>query len=250
MLTDPLFYLVSIPAVLLYGVAKGGFGGAIAILAVPLMSLLIAPAQAAAILLPILVLMDFVVVYSYRGQYDAEALKLMLPGALLGIGLGWWLAGEMNESVTRLLVGAVALAFGIQSLLGRTSAQSQQHRRGPATAFGAVAGFTSFSIHAGGPPFTMYLLPKRLPPVVFAGTGGVFFMVVNLAKLPPYYSLGQFSTDNLLLSLVLMPIAPMGVLIGRYLVRRSTPELYYRLIAFFLAIVGVKLLWDGVAGVL
>ncbi|MEM9257947.1 MAG: sulfite exporter TauE/SafE family protein, partial [Pseudomonadota bacterium] len=104
--------------------------------------------------------------------------------------------------------------------------------------------------HAGGPPFTMYLLPKRLPPVVFAGTGGVFFMVVNLAKLPPYYSLGQFSTDNLLLSLVLMPIAPMGVLIGRYLVRRSTPELYYRLIAFFLAIVGVKLLWDGLAGVL
>ena len=87
MLTDPGFYLASIPAVLLYGVAKGGFGGSIAILSVPLMALVMPPVQAAAILLPILVLMDALVVKTYWGVFDRSALKILLPAALLLTGL-------------------------------------------------------------------------------------------------------------------------------------------------------------------
>ncbi len=249
MLTDPSFYLVSIPAVLLYGVAKGGFGGAIAILAVPLMALMMPPAQAAAILLPILVVMDFVVIYSYRGQYDGHALRLLLPGALVGVLLGFLLADAMNESVMRLLVGVVATLFGIQALLGWLSRVGREHHTVAASFFGTLAGFTSFSIHAGGPPLTMYLLPKHLPPVVYAGTAGLFFWVVNLAKLPPYYLLGQFDSDNLLYSLALVPFAPLGVLLGRKLVRLSNPRFYYRVISLFLIVVGIKLITDGLAGV-
>lgn len=248
MLTDLSFYAVSVPAVLLYGIAKGGFGGAIAILAVPLMSLVMAPTRAAAILLPILVLMDFVVVYSYRGNFDQRALKLLLPGALLGVVAGWLFADIMDEAVTRVLVGTVAIVFGLQFFLSLRSAQSSAHSAVPATFFGAVAGFTSFSIHAGGPPFAMYLMPKRLPPVVYAGTAGVFFLVVNLAKLPAYYALDLFASENLLLALVLMPIAPLGVLFGRFLVRRSPADSYYRIISVFLVIVGGKLLFDGITG--
>ncbi len=248
MLTDPAFYLVSIPAVLLYGIAKGGFGGAVAILAVPLMALVMAPAQAAAIMLPILVVMDFVVIYSYRGHFDARALRLLLPGALLGVGAGFLLADRMNDDLMRVLVGAVALVFGLQALLGWLSRVGREHHGAAAGFFGALAGFTSFSIHAGGPPLTMYLLPKQLPPMVYAGTAGLFFWVVNLAKLPPYYALGQFTSDNLLYSAALVPIAPLGVLIGRQLVRISHPRFYYRVIALFLVVVGVKLLADGYSG--
>lgn len=248
MLSDPAFYLVSVPAVLLYGVAKGGFGGAVAILAVPLMALLMSPAQAAAILLPILVVMDMVVVYSYRGQFDRRALELLLPGALLGIALGFVLAGVMNESLMRLLVGCVALTFGLQALLGWLSSMGRQHNRLLASCFGALAGFTSFSIHAGGPPLTMYLLPKRLAPMIYAGTAGLFFAVVNLVKLPAYYILGQFNSENLLYSVVLVPLAPVGVLIGRQLVKLSNPVLYYRIISLFLVIVGMKLIVDGMRG--
>lgn len=248
MLSDPMFYLVSVPAVLLYGVAKGGFGGAIAILAVPLMALLMSPAQAAGILLPILVVMDMVVIYSYRGHYDARALKLLLPGALLGILGGYLLAGQMNDDLMRLLVGAVAFVFGLQFLSGWLSQLGREHNRPLALLFGALAGFTSFSIHAGGPPLSMYLLPKRLPPMMYAGTAGLFFAVVNLVKLPPYYLLGQFSAENLLYSLVLMPLAPIGVLVGRQLVRLSNPTFYYRLIAFLLLLVGLKLIYDGWQG--
>ena len=245
MLSDPQFYLLSVPAVLLYGVAKGGFGGAVAILAVPLMSLMMSPAQAAAILLPILVVMDMVVIYSYRGHYDARALRLLLPAGLLGVGLGFLFAHRTDEALLRLLVGTVALAFGLQFLLGRLQLVGRQHRRSIATLFGTLSGFTSFSIHAGGPPLSMYLLPKGLAPVVYAGTAGLFFTVINLVKLPAYGMLGQFSLDNLRYSLALVPFAPIGVLIGRRLVGLSNPGFYYRLIALFLALVGAKLIFDG-----
>lgn len=247
MLTDPWFYVVSVPAVLLYGIVKGGFGGAIAIISVPVMALVMPPTQAAAILLPILVVMDALVVKTYWGIFDRRAVYLLLPGALVGVGIGYLSAEAMNEHYMRILIGVLSLVFGVQSLLGLQSFSSSEHHRVSGGIFGVLAGFTSFSIHAGGPPFTMYLMPKQLSPLLFAGTAGIFFAVVNVAKLFPYYALGQFTTDNLIYSLVLMPLAPLGVKFGHYLVRRSTPSFYYSVVSFCLLLVGAKLLWDGVS---
>ncbi|WP_231871115.1 sulfite exporter TauE/SafE family protein [Halioglobus sp. HI00S01] len=249
MLTDPAFYLVSIPAVLLYGISKGGFGGSVAVLSVPMMALVMPPTQAAAIMLPILVVMDFFVVRTYWGHYDRLALRVLLPGAIFGILLGYLSADAMNDSYMRIMVGAISLLFGLQSLFAMRADVQRKHNPVAGTLYGTVAGFTSFSIHAGGPPFTMYLMPKGLAPLLFAGTAGLFFAVVNVVKLVPYTLLGQFSADNLLYSLALVPLAPVGVRIGHYLVRRSEPAVYYRIISFFLLVVGAKLLWEGVAGV-
>lgn len=248
MLSDPAFYLVSVPAVLLYGIAKGGFGGAVAVLSVPMMALVMSPTQAAAILLPILVVMDAVVVKTYWGVYDRRALVLLLPWAMLGIALGYFTAETMNDDWMRVVIGLISTVFGIQSLLGWSSASSRSHNRTAAGVFGSLAGFTSFSIHAGGPPFAMYLLPKQLTPLIYAGTAGIFFAAVNLVKLVPYYWLAQFSSDNLLYSLILVPLAPLGVKIGHILVQRSDQKLYYGIISFFLVVVGGKLLWEGISG--
>jgi uncharacterized membrane protein YfcA len=247
LLADPWFYLVSVPAVLLFGIVKGGFGGAIAILSVPLMALVMPPTQAAAILLPILVVMDVLVIKAYWGVFDRKALYLLLPGAVVGVGIGYLSAEVMNEHYMRILIGVLSLVFGLQSLLGLRTFASKEHGAASGSLFGALAGFTSFSIHAGGPPFTMYLMPKELSPVLFAGTAGIFFAVVNAVKLVPYYALGQFSSDNLWYSVALMPLAPIGVKVGHYLVRRSTPTFYYTVVSFCLVLVGAKLLWDGVA---
>jgi uncharacterized protein len=247
LLTDPWFYLVAVPAVLLYGIAKGGFGGAISIVSVPLMALMMPPTQAAAILLPILVVMDALVVKAYWGVFDRRALYLLLPGALLGIGIGYLSAEAMNEHYMRILIGMLSLVFGMQSLLGLKSFAGKDHHPASGSLFGTLAGFTSFSIHAGGPPFTMYLMPKQLTPLLFAGTAGIFFAVVNLVKLVPYYALDQFTADNLLYSLVLVPLAPLGVKLGHFLVRSSSSSFYYSLTSFCLVLVGAKLLWDGVA---
>lgn len=246
MLSDPFFYLVSIPAVLLYAVAKGGFGGAVAVLAVPLMSLMMAPTQAAAILLPILVVMDALVVKTYWGVFDKAALKYLLPGALVGVFVGYLTAEMMNDDYMRVLIGVLSLWFGLQTLFRFNPSASADHNPLSATAFGSIAGFTSFSIHAGGPPLTMYLMPKGLSPILFAGTAGIFFAVVNVVKLVPYYALGQFTTENLLYSLVLAPVAPVGVKLGHYLVKRSDPKFYYAVISFFLVVIGGKLLYEGI----
>lgn len=248
MLTDPWFYLASVPAVLIFGIVKGGFGGAIAIISVPIMALVMPPTQAAAILLPILVVMDALVVKAYWGIFDRRALYLLLPGALVGIGIGYFTADVMNEHYMRILIGVLSVVFGVQSLLGLQTRASKAHHPVTGSVYGVLAGFTSFSIHAGGPPFTLYLMPKQLSPILFAGTAGIFFAVVNTAKLVPYYALGQFTSDNLLYSLVLVPLAPLGVKIGHYLVQRSTPSFYYSVISFTLLLVGAKLLWDGVSG--
>jgi uncharacterized membrane protein YfcA len=247
LLADPWFYLVSVPAVLLYGIAKGGFGGPVAILAVPMMALVMSPTRAAAILLPILVVMDVLVVKTYWGTYDGRALRLMLPGALVGVTLGYLAAEAMNDDVMRVLIGIVSLLFGLQSLFALRT-RSGNHNPVSAGLFGTLAGFTSFSIHAGGPPFTMYLLPKGLPPLLFAGTAGIFFAVVNALKVVPYAMLGQFDSDNLLASCILVPLAPLGVAIGHHLVRRSSPAFYYRVISFFLSILGIYLISQGLTG--
>jgi uncharacterized membrane protein YfcA len=246
-LSDPWFYIVSVPAVLLYGISKGGFGGAIAIISVPIMALVMPPTQAAAILLPILVVMDILVIRTYWGVFDRRALMLLLPGAVVGVAIGYWSAEAMNEHYLRILIGLMALVFGVQSLLGLKALSGPEHRAVSGGFYGVLAGFTSFSIHAGGPPFTLYLMPKQLSPLLFAGTAGLFFAVVNFVKLVPYYVLGQFTADNLLYSLVLVPLAPLGVALGHYLVRRSTPTLYYSVISAALVLVGAKLLWDGIS---
>lgn len=248
MLSDPLFYLVSIPAVLLYGIAKGGFGGPVSVLAVPLMALVMTPVQAAAILLPILVVMDGFALRAYWGVFDRKALWILLPGALLGVAIGFATAEQTSDDVMRVMIGAISLIFGIHTLARFSAAASAQHHVLSGTVWGGLAGFTSFSIHAGGPPLAVYLLPKRLSPLLFAGTTCVFFAVVNVVKLFPYYLLDQLRVDNLLLSLVLVPLAPLGVFFGHWLVKRTEARWYYRIVAFFLIVLGGRLLWDGLAG--
>jgi uncharacterized membrane protein YfcA len=244
-LSDPLFYLVAIPAVLLYGIAKGGFAGPAAVLAVPLMSLVMSPTKAAAILLPILVVMDVLAVKTYWGLFDRRTLQIMLPGALLGIAIGYLTADQFNDDHMRLLVGCIALGFGVQSYFSVASRLGSKHNKFAGSALGMIAGFTSFSIHAGGPPFHMYLMPKRLNPLLFAGTAAVFFAAVNAAKLVPYYSLGQLGIENLMLSLILVPLAPLGVAAGHWAVQRTQADVYYRVLSFFLIVVGARLLWEG-----
>ena len=154
------FYLVAIPAVLIFGVSKGGFGGGLGIVAVPLMSLVVSPAKAAGVLLPVLVLMDLIGLAAYRGRWDRQIVKAMLPGAVLGIALASFAFGYLPERAVRLLLGLIAIGFTLNYFL-RPAARAvrREHRVGPAALWGGVAGFTSTLAHSGGPPANFYLCP-------------------------------------------------------------------------------------------
>src|SRR3954447_6459674 len=221
MLTNPLFWLVAILAVTVVGVSKGGFAG-LGVLGTPLLALVMPPVQAAAILLPILVLQDWVWLISYRRAVDRRVLFVPLIGAVVGTLVAYLLASRINESHVRLIVGIIALAFAANWWVGVVQKRAQGPKPGDGAGlfWGTVAGFTSFISHAGGPPYQIYSLPQRLDRELLAGTTAWFFAIVNLLKVGPYFMLGQFSAENLTLSAALAPIAIVTTLLGVWLVRR------------------------------
>lgn len=250
MIVDPLFYLAAIPAVFLVGLSKGGFGGSIALLGVPLISLVISPVQAAAIMLPILVVMDIVGLVSYRGLYDTTILRVMIPGAIAGILIGYLTATWVTSDHVKLIVGCVALLFSLKFWFGgSTNAPAKPRNTIKAVFWGMLAGFTSFVSHAGGPPYQMYTLPLKLEKRLFAGTAILFFFSVNAVKLLPYFLLGQFSSTNLATSAILLPLAPVATLVGVWAVKKVSQDAFYRVTYAVILLVSLKLIFDGLSSV-
>ncbi|MDN2565336.1 sulfite exporter TauE/SafE family protein [Aquibium sp. A9E412] len=248
LLTDPLFYAAAVPAVVLVGLSKGGFGGATALLGVPLMALVVSPVQAAAILLPILIVMDLVSLWTWRGYRDGRTLAIMLPGAMVGIGIGWLTAALVTSAMVRLIVGVVTLLFFLRWARERLAGGGRAASHSPARGlwWSTVSGFTSFVAHAGGPPYQVYTLPLRHDPRVYTGTSVIYFAVVNAVKVVPYMALGQFDATNLSASLVLVPVAPLATLAGAWLVRRMRAAVFYPFMYAMVLIVALKLIYDGV----
>ncbi len=249
MITDPSFYAVAIPAVLLFGISKGGFGGGLGTAAVPLMALVVSPVQAAAILLPILCVMDLVALWKFRGKWIWPELRILLPASLVGILAGTLLFGYMSASTVKLIVGAVAITFTLHFWINKQrsdSADLRYYPRSYGVFGGSVAGFTSFVAHSGGPPISMYLLRRPLNRTDFAATTIVFFAVVNYVKLVPYTWLGQLDTDNLATSAALVILAPVGVLIGAWLHKRVSDRFFFAFVYVLLFAVGLKLVYDGI----
>ena len=253
MITDPWFYAAAVPAVLLFGISKGGFGGGLGTAAVPLMALVISPVQAAAILLPILCVMDLVALWKFRGKWLWPELRILLPASLVGILTGTLLFEYMSAAVVRLIVGVVAITFTLHYWINKQRANSSQLADYPLSYGvygGSVAGFTSFVAHSGGPPISMYLLRRPLNRTDFAATTIVFFAVVNYVKLVPYAWLGQFDFANLATSAALIILAPIGVLIGAWLHARVSDRFFFAFVYVLLFAVGIKLVYDGVGGLL
>ncbi|MEE2953198.1 MAG: sulfite exporter TauE/SafE family protein [Pseudomonadota bacterium] len=250
MITDPFFYLAAVPAVFLVGLSKGGFGGTIALIGVPLMALVISPVAAAGILLPIMIVMDLIALYAWRGRFDRDLLKRMLPASVVGVAAGYFTSASISADGVRIVVGLLALGFAVNWYFSARHRTEASRRSTPRALFwGAASGFTSFVSHAGGPPFQIHVVPLKLAPADYAGTAVVFFAVTNAVKLLPYFLLGQFSADHLAISLALLPIAPVATLCGVWLVKRIAPETFYRIIYALLVPVGLKLAYDGFAGI-
>jgi len=244
-ITDPWFYAVAVPAVLLMGLGKSGFLSGFGALGTPLLALVVPVPQAAAIMLPVLLVMDVTGLQQLWRERDRQLLRWMLPAGLLGVGIGTLLFGVLSAKTVAGVVGALTLLFLAQRLLFPPKADSPPPPRWVGVGLATASGFTSFVAHAGSPPLSAYLLPLRLKPIVFAGTAAVFFAVVNLAKWLPYAWLGLFDRSNLATSALLLPLAPLGVWLGVWLARRIEPSWFYRLAYAGMFATGAKLLWDG-----
>lgn len=246
LITDPYFYAVTIPAVLLLGISKSGFGAGFGSLAVPMMAMAVAVPDAAAILMPVLLVMDILGMAAFRKDFDMKLLRFLLPWGLVGIVIGALLFKALESHTVAGIVGVFTLLFLAQRLLFPPTLDSPHPPKWLGAILTATSGFTSFIAHAGGPPINAYVIPMRLTPVKFTATMAFYFFVINLAKWIPYAWLGLLDTRNMATSLVLLPIAPIGVFIGVRLARRISQVLFYRLLYTGMTLTGVKLIWDAV----
>jgi len=255
LLFNPLFYLVAIPAVMVFGISKAGFGGIFGVLSVPIMSVIISPALAAAILLPLLIMMDVIVIYQYRRSFNRQYLFILIPFAAFGVLLGYFTVSTFSENDLRLLVGVIAVSFGVHSLYSARQSKATNSTntstakistiidRFSGFIWGSISGFTSFHVHAGGPPASVYLLPKNMKPIIYAGTTGIYFSVINFIKLPAYLANGQITKETLLVSATLIPFVPISVAIGYRLVQKIEVSSYYTLISTVLILLGAQMIY-------
>jgi uncharacterized protein len=245
LITDPFFYAVAVPAVVLMGISKSGFGAGFGSLAVPLMALAVPVPQAAAILLPLLLVMDMLGLAALLRHADRGLLRLLLPAGLLGTVIGASLFGLLSAKTVAAIVGVMTLLFLAIRVLRPPRADAPAPPRWVGAVLATVSGFTSFVAHAGGPPIGFYVLPQKLAPIVFTATMAVFFAAINLSKWLPYAWLGLIDASNAVTSLALLPAVPLGVWLGLRIVRRVSPQLFYRLFNLGLLLTGLKLSWDG-----
>ncbi len=248
LIDDPWFYLTATLAVLILGIAKGGLAGGLGLVAVPLMSLTVAPARAAAILLPILMLMDVTALRTYWGQWDRENLVTMIPGAVLGTAIGFATFELLSSDHLKVMVGFIAFAFALRWWLARAAGPARKASMGSGTFWSTLSGFTSFSVHAGGPPIHIYLLPQQLGKATFQATTVAFFFGINWLKIGPYAWLGQLDVSNLATSMILAPLAPIGILVGARLHHRIDEAAFFKVVYASLLVLGVKLMHDGMLG--
>ena len=251
MMPDLQFYAAAIPAVILVGLSKGGLGGALALMGVPLLALVVPPMQAAAIFLPILIVMDIAALYMWRHHSEGTTLRLLLPGAVIGIALGWATSAMVPVNVMRLVLGTATILFVLRYFYATfgpgagLDAPARPHRPAAATFWGTLSGYASFVAHAGGPPFQIYTLPLKLDPKTYTGASVRFFAIMNAIKVAPYFALGELDAANLSASASLLPVAVVATFAGAWVVRHLRPESFYPLMYTMALVAALKLVWDG-----
>ncbi|MFA6265320.1 MAG: sulfite exporter TauE/SafE family protein [Pseudolabrys sp.] len=246
-ITDPLFYALAIPAVIALGLSKGGFAG-IGQMATPMLALIMPPLEAAAIMLPIMIIQDANAVWVYRKDWSGRIVAVFVSGSVAGIGIAWWLASYISDDAVRLSIGVITIAFVAYSFIGMLSVPREPTRPGVASGmfWGALSGFTSTICQAGSPPYQMYALRLRLPKMTFVGTTAITFALINWIKVIPYFALGTFSTKGLGTSLVLLPLALAANWLGFWLVRVTPQETFYRIMLVVMLLLSIELTREGV----
>ena len=250
-ITDPLFYVLAVPAVVALGLSKGGFAG-VGQMATPMLALIMPPLEAAAIMLPIMILQDAIAVWVYRKDWSGRILAIIVPGAIIGVGCGWLLAAHISDAAVRVFTGAATIAFVLYNWIGPVRVATDVGTASvPAGVFwGALSGFASTIAQAGGPPYQMYVLPQKLKKMIYVGTTAIVFASLNWLKVIPYFALGQFSTQGLGTSLALLPLAIATNALGFWLVRVTPTDIFFRITYIIMFVISVELVREGVGELL
>ena len=240
-----LFFICVVPAIIIFGIAKSGLGGSIALISIPLMTVVMPLNQALAIILPILILSDFTAVYKFRKEFDLGTLKLLVPFAAVGIFVGSITFSYFSEDMLKFIVGLMGFLFsGHYFLLKKNKFIPNKKSFFKGSICSVIAGFTSFSVHAGGTPTSIYLLPLRMKKEIYIGTRVIFFTFVNLIKFPFYIGLSMITLESFKQSMMLFPLSVVGILIGYQILKYVEENLFYNIIYALILITSSRLVYN------
>ena len=242
---------VAAAGVFLIAFMKGAFGGGFAIVGIPLLSLVMDPISAGALLAPLFIVADvFAFRYWRPSTWSRPDLLALVPALVAGTALGYVLLRHLDIHAIEIAVALLTLGFAALWLIGGAQVETRPRSLPKALGFGFAAGITTMVAHSGGPPLAMYLLPLGLPKAIYAGTTSTFFCVANLLKAGPWIMLGGPSRGLWTLTALCVPVVPLGVWVGWRLHARLDQLQLYRACYALLVVTAFKLLWDGVAGYL
>lgn len=244
---DPVFWLVGGITVFVIAVSKGAFGGGAASLGVPMLSFLIDPIGAAIIVAPLVSGMDMFTLRAFGpSSWSKPDLKVLIPGLLIGLLLGWLMFEKVDPRLVGLVIGSVSLVFAGHWFWKRHRKSAAGQKPVDAVlglAAGTASGFTTFVAHAGGPPVAMYLIRRGLDKRLFVGTNAAFFTIGNLLKLIPYGLLLAARPDAAAAALLFAPIIPLGVPLGVRLHHRLSQDMVLLLTNGLLVVGSLRLVY-------
>lgn len=243
--------LVAFAGVLLICFMKGAFGGGFSIVGIPLLSFVMDPVTAGGLLAPLFIAMDLFALYYWKpSTWSKPDLVPLLPGLLVGIGLGYLAFRGLDHRAIAIVMAVTTLIFVGLWLAGGGQVTVRPRSQSKAVAAGLASGVTTMVAHSGGPPLAMYLMPLGLSKEVYAGTTSMFFTVGNATKAVPWLLLVRPSIDVWTLMALCLPAIPIGVWLGWRFHGMLDQRQVYRVCYGLLVVTALKLLWDGVSGYL
>ena len=231
-------------AAFIVGLGKGGLGGMVGALITAMMALVLPPEKVIGLALPLLIVGDAFAVTVHWGRWDRDLIRQLVPSAIIGVILSTYFLYQITGEGLRLTLGVLVIAFVIYKLLeGRLLRKlAYQPQRHHGWAAGVVSGITSTLAHGGGPPLSIFLVLQDLKPEKFAATAAFFFFVLNWMKVPSYWFSGLFDGALIRSALWVVPLVPLGVWTGKWLVGRVGQQVFKQVILFLLGVSGILLL--------
>ncbi len=226
------------------GLAKGGIGGVLGVLVVPLLAVVMPVTHAISLALPLLMIGDWFSIWAFWKQWDTHYIKLLLPLAVVGVIVGTILLKLLPDATLRPILGVFTLVFIVYRLLDyRIRALDYHPHEWHGHLAGVVTGLGSALANNGTPPFTAFMLLQEINPTAFVATGALFFTVLNLVKLPGLVIAGLFNLNDFLRVLWVIPLIPLGVWISRWLVVRMNRVAFERFMLFVLFLTSLYLIF-------
>ena len=221
-------------AALMVGLAKSGFNGVGMLILVLMASVMRGhERESTGVVLPLLICGDVFAAQAFRHHVRWPILFRMLLPAGIGVCLGYfWMRGMSNTGFKPLIGWIVlfltALHLWRQAMPGKF--QNVPHSPWFVWVMGIGAGVTTMLANAAGPVVTLFFLAVALPKLEFVGTSALFFLIVNLFKVPFSMNLGFITLPSLAFNATLMPCVALGIVGGRFLVHRMNQLFFERLL--------------------